>query len=97
VNGAAGTRPSFKWAGAHESVRAASEFQSIGKSLLVIYRKPLLARRSGACMAEEATMHEPQSSSGGRRGDRKLCTTSDSIALVPGATSNALLGLQRGG
>jgi hypothetical protein len=30
-----------KWAGAHESVRAASKFQSIGKPLLAIYRKRL--------------------------------------------------------
>jgi hypothetical protein len=31
------------------------------------------------------TLHKPQSSSGGRRGDRKLCTASDSIALIPRA------------
>ena len=30
-----------KWAGAHESIRATSEFQSIGKSLLAIYHKRL--------------------------------------------------------
>ena len=28
------------------------------KSFLPMYHKPLLARRSGTCTAEEATMHE---------------------------------------
>ncbi len=37
-------------------------------------------------------MHERQSSVAGRRGDRKLCTASDSIALVPGFMANAPLG-----
>jgi len=41
-------------------------------------------------------MHDPQSSVVGRRGDRKLCTASDSIAPVPDFMANALLGLQRG-
>src|SRR5438477_2583640 len=36
-----------------------------------LYHKPLLARRSQYCTAEEATMHELNSCSGGRRGDRK--------------------------
>src|SRR5436309_14615960 len=45
-------------------------------TLSALHRKPLLARRSGACRAEEATKHEPQSSVAGHRGDRKLCTAS---------------------
>lgn len=58
-------------------------------SASLAYDKPLLARRSEPYVAKEATMRELKNSSGGRRGDRRICAAKMASARI-GASGYSL-------